>query len=64
MPSVRCESFDDLLWTYVTEIARLKKIGRCEALQRVVEEHMKFMAMKQQEREAGKNSKKKKKEKR
>jgi len=64
MPSVRCESFDDLLWTYVTEIARLRKIGRCEALQRIVEEHMKFMAMKQQEKEVGKSVKKKKKEKR
>ncbi|MGQ0791734.1 MAG: hypothetical protein ACT4NJ_05875 [Nitrosopumilaceae archaeon] len=59
MPSVRCESFNDLLWTYVTETARLRKINRCEALQKIVEEHMKFMAMKQQEMEAKKGAKKK-----
>ena len=61
MPTVRCESFNDLLWKYVTEIARLRKIPRCDALQRVVEEHMKFMAEKQEEMEAKKREKKKEK---
>ena len=61
MPTVRCESFNDLLWRYVTEIARLRKIPRCDALQRIVEEHMKFMAEKQEEMEAKKREKKKEK---
>jgi len=56
---VRCESFSDLLWTYVSEIAKIRKKSRCEALQLIVEEHMKFMAMRQQEQEAKKNGKKK-----
>jgi hypothetical protein len=50
LPSVRCETFNDLLWTYVTEIARRKKISRCNALETIVEEHMKFMAKIEQER--------------
>ena len=61
MPTVRCESFNDLLWRYVAEIARLRKIPRCDALQRIVEEHMKFMAEKQEEMEAKKREKKKEK---
>ena len=48
MPSVRCENFNDLLWTYVSEIAKMRKISRCKALEKVVEEHMRFMALEQQ----------------
>lgn len=50
LPSVRCETFNDLLWTYVAEIAKRKKISRCDALQDIVEEHMRFMAKLEQER--------------
>lgn len=50
LPSVRCESFNDLLWTYVAEIAKRKKITRCDALQSIVEEHMRFMAKMELER--------------
>lgn len=56
MPSVRCEAFDDLLWTYVAEVAKRHKIGRCEALQKIVEEHIRFMA----DAEVSKHGKKKK----
>ena len=58
MPSVRCEKFNDRLWTYVSEIAKIRKIGRCKALEKVVEEHMKFMALAEQRRkEDGKKKK-------
>ena len=58
MPSVRCENFNDLLWTYVSEIAKIRKIPRCKALEKVVQEHMQFMALEQEKR--GKNGKTKK----
>jgi len=51
VPSVRCESFNDLLWTYVAEIAKIKKISRCKALESIIEEHMKFMALEQKKRD-------------
>ena len=54
MPSVRCESFNDLLWTYVTEIAKRRKISRCKAMENVVTEHMKFMALEEERRKNGK----------
>lgn len=60
MPSVRCEKFNDLLWTYVTEIAKRRKISRCQALERVVEEHMRFMALEQERRNQEIAEKKKK----
>ncbi len=50
MPSIRCESFNELLWAYITDIAKIKKISRCKALETVIEEHMKFMALEQQTR--------------
>ena len=58
MPSVRCENFNDLLWTYISEIAKIRKIPRCKALEKVVDEHMQFMALEQERRDQ--NSKKKK----
>lgn len=48
MPSIRCESFNELLWAYITDIAKIRKIRRCKALETVIEEHMKFMALAQQ----------------
>ena len=50
MPSIRCESFNELLWAYITDIAKIRKISRCKALETVIEEHMKFMALAQQKR--------------
>lgn len=60
MPNIRCDSFNDLLWAYVTDIAKIKKISRCKALEEVIKEHMKFMALEQQRR--GKKNGEKKKE--
>lgn len=59
MPSIRCESFSDLLWAYVADIARIRKISRCSALETVIEEHMKFMALEQHRRENKVGEKKK-----
>jgi len=59
MPSIRCESFNDLLWAYVADIARIRKISRCNALETVIEEHMKFMALEQHRRENKVGTKKK-----
>ncbi|MGI0086812.1 MAG: hypothetical protein ACREBI_02480 [Nitrosotalea sp.] len=50
MPNIRCDSFNDLLWAYVTDIAKIRKISRCKALATVIEEHMKFMALAQQKK--------------
>jgi hypothetical protein len=58
MPVVRCNSFDALLWQYVVDNARLRKISRCEALQRIVQEHMRLVALKYQEVEVRKDTKK------
>lgn len=58
MPSVRCESFNELLWAYVAEVAKIKKTSRCKALENIVLEHMKFMAD-EENRRRGKVGKKK-----
>ena len=57
MPSVRCEDFNEVLWTYVAETARRRKKTRCKALQLIVEEHMKFMAREQTTRGKGRGKK-------
>ena len=43
MVDVRCKDFNDVLWTYVVENANRRGISRCEALQEIVKEHMKFL---------------------
>lgn len=43
MVDVRCKDFNDVLWTYVVENANRRGISRCEALQEIVNEHMKFL---------------------
>jgi hypothetical protein len=49
MVDVRCRNFNNTLWAYVAENARLRKISRCEALEMIVEEHMRILAEKQVE---------------
>ena len=44
MVDVRCTKFNSDMWAYVTKYAELKRISRCEALERIVEEHMKIVA--------------------
>ena len=48
MVNVRCPKFDDNIWVYVAEYAKLKGISRCEALEQIVQEHMKMVADAQQ----------------
>jgi hypothetical protein len=47
---VRCKNFNDVLWAYVVENANRRGITRCEALQEIVREHMKFLVEAQKER--------------
>lgn len=49
MVDVRCPNFDDTVWKYVTDYAKLKRISRCDALRQIVIEHMKVVAEAQQE---------------
>jgi len=44
MVDVRCSQFNDTVWMYVTEYAKRKKISRCEALEQIAVEHMRFLA--------------------
>lgn len=44
MVDVRCANFNDTEWRYVAEYAKRKGITRCEALEQIVMEHMKFLA--------------------
>ncbi|MDH5267236.1 MAG: hypothetical protein OEW62_06110 [Candidatus Bathyarchaeota archaeon] len=44
MVNVRCPNFNDTIWLYVTEYAKRKGMSRCEALQEIVTEHMRFVA--------------------
>ena len=49
MVDIRCRNFNGTLWAYVAENARLRKITRCEALEKIVEEHMRIFAERQME---------------
>ncbi|MHA1973975.1 MAG: hypothetical protein ACTSW1_13335 [Candidatus Hodarchaeales archaeon] len=49
MVDVRCTDFDDELWFYVQENARLRGISRCKALEKIVREHIQFFAKYQRE---------------
>ena len=53
MVDVRCREFDDVVWGYVAENAKLRGITRCKALEEIVKEHMKFVAEVQIERTEG-----------
>lgn len=43
MVDVRCRELDDDLWAYVVDYAGLRKISRCDALEKIILEHMKFL---------------------
>lgn len=47
MVDFRCRDFNENLWAYVAENARLRKLSRCEALEKIVEEHMRIIAKRQ-----------------
>ncbi len=48
MVDVRCRELDNDLWTYVTEYARLRRLSRCDALEHIILEHMKFAHLEHQ----------------
>ena len=50
MVDIRCKEFNSILWTYVVENANRRGISRCEALQEIVKEHMKFLMKAQKEK--------------
>ena len=56
MVDVRCRDLDSDLWEYVVEYARLRKMSRCEALGRIILEHMKFLYDEQTVRIEGSHS--------
>jgi hypothetical protein len=45
MVDVRCLNFNDVVWAYVAEYASRKNVPRCKALENIVIEHMRFVAM-------------------
>lgn len=49
MVNVRCSNFDNELWFYVQENARIRGINRCEALEAIVREHIKLLSKFQHE---------------
>ncbi len=49
MVDVRCTNFDDDLWFYVQENARLRDITRCQALEEIVSEHIQLLAKSQKD---------------
>jgi len=44
MVNVRCSDFNGTIWRYVAEYAKRKGIPRCEALEKIIIEHMKVVA--------------------
>ena len=47
MVDIRCRDFNGTLWAYVAENARIRKVSRCEALEKIVEVHMRVLADRQ-----------------
>ena len=50
MVDIRCKDFNEILWAYVVENANRRRITRCEALEAIVTEHMKFFVKTQKEK--------------
>jgi len=62
MVKVYCQELNPVCWAWVTEYARRRRIKRCEALEKVIEEHIRFTKlmheMKTSEENLGKKKKK------
>ena len=43
MVDVRCQGFNDVVWSYVAEYAVRRKMTRCEALGQIVIDHMRLL---------------------
>lgn len=50
MVSIRCTDFDDTVWSYVVENAKMRGKSRCKTLEQIVKEHMRFMVEVQQKK--------------
>ena len=42
MVKVYCQELNPVCWAWVTEYARRRRIKRCEALEKIIEQHIKF----------------------
>jgi len=42
MVRVNCSNINQVCWAWVSEYARRKRIKRCEGLEKIIEEHIKF----------------------
>ena len=62
MVKVYCQELNPVCWAWVTEYARRRRIKRCKALEKVIEEHIRFTKlmyeMKTSEENLGKKKKK------
>ena len=59
MVKVYCQDLNPVCWAWVTEYARRRRIKRCEALEKIIEQHIKFTMLAHEEKMGEKNTKKK-----
>ena len=45
MATIRCDKVNPICWAWIGEYGRRRKLERCKALERIIEEHMKFIAL-------------------
>lgn len=64
MVKVYCQDLNPVCWAWVTEYAHRRRIKRCEALEKIIEQHIKFTMLVYEEKIGGRNSGKKKKKQR
>ncbi|MCV0410761.1 hypothetical protein [Nitrosopumilus sp.] len=62
MVRVNCSDINQVCWAWVSEYAKRKRIKRCEALEKIIEDHIRFTNFihetKTREEEDGKKKKK------
>jgi hypothetical protein len=56
MPVIRCENINSIHWAYVTEYAKKRRLSRCDALEKIIEEHIRFTAREHERRYPGSNN--------
>ena len=64
MVKVYCQNLNPVCWAWVTEYARRRRIKRCEALEKIIEQHIKFTMLAHEEKIGVRDSGKKKKKQR
>jgi len=63
MVKVYCQDLNPVCWSWVTEYAHRRRIKRCEALEKIIEQHIKFTKLAHEEKIGVRYSGKKKKKK-